>query len=46
MDILWPIQSEEHVVSLNGSCVVDVATNSLQVTEGGRVVANIKKLSL
>ena len=37
------LQSEEHVVSLNGSCVVDVATNSLQVTEGGRVVAKVSE---
>ena len=31
------------MVSLNGSCVVDVATNSLQVTEGGRVVAKVSE---
>ena len=37
------LQSKEHVVSLNGSCVVDVATNSLQVTEGGRVVAKVSE---
>ena len=37
------LQSKEHVVSLTGSCVVDVATNSLQVTEGGRVVAKVSE---
>ena len=31
------------MVSLNGSCVVDVATNSLQVTEGGWVLAKVSE---
>ena len=32
---------DDKVISLNGSCSIDVASNSIQVTEGGRVMAKV-----
>ena len=32
---------DDNIVSLNGSCSIDVASNSIQVGEGGRVMAKV-----
>ena len=33
----------QHIISLNGKCYVDIATNSIHVVEGGLVMAKVSE---